>query len=199
MRIDQLEWGEATAAKGEATLPVKFATSLLKDADGVITLDVPVAGTLDDPKFRIGPIIWQIIKNVLTKAVTLPFKALGSLFKGAEEAQFVEFTPGQATLDATVTERLGALGKSLVPKADLQLEIPLGSDLELDGRALAQARYEEARAAAMDTMLNGRRKKSEHVQATAGLRYAGARASARRAARAVPAPVRRCSNAPMSR
>ena len=40
IRIDQLEWGEATATKGEATLPVKFATSLLKDADGVISLAI---------------------------------------------------------------------------------------------------------------------------------------------------------------
>ena len=96
IRIDQLEWGEATASKEEATLPVKFATSLLKDADGVISLEIPVSGTLDDPTFRVGPIVWQIIKNILTKAVTAPFKALGALFKGAEEAQFVDFAPGSA-------------------------------------------------------------------------------------------------------
>ncbi len=41
IRIDQLEWGEATASKEEATLPVKFATSLLKDADGVINARHP--------------------------------------------------------------------------------------------------------------------------------------------------------------
>ena len=64
IRIEQLEWGEATAAKGEATLPVKFATWLLKDSHGVIDLNVPVTGSLDDPKFRIGPIIWQVIKNL---------------------------------------------------------------------------------------------------------------------------------------
>ena len=50
VRIDQLEWGEATATKGEATLPVKFATSLLKDADGVISLDIPVTGTLGEAR-----------------------------------------------------------------------------------------------------------------------------------------------------
>jgi hypothetical protein len=54
-----------------------------------------------------------------------------------------------------------ALGKSLVPKPDLKLEIPVGADPELDGRALALARYEEARTAAMDTVLNPRRKKSD--------------------------------------
>ena len=95
IRIEQLEWGPATATKGEAGLPVKFATWLLKDSHGVIDLDVPVTGTLDDPKFRIGPIVWQIIKNLIVKAVSAPFKFLGSLFQGAEQAQFVNFTPGQ--------------------------------------------------------------------------------------------------------
>ena len=159
IRIDQLEWGEATASKGEATLPVKFATSLLKDADGVISLDIPVAGTLDDPTFRIGPIVWQIIKNILTKAVTAPFKALGALFKGAEEAQFVDFAPGAAALDAVQSERLAALGKSLAPKEDLRLEVPIGVAAELDGKALAQARYEQELAAATATVLRGKKHK----------------------------------------
>ncbi len=128
IRIDQLEWGEATASKEEATLPVKFATSLLKDADGVITLDIPVSGTLDDPTLRIGPIVWQVIKNILAKAVTAPFKALGALFAGAEEAQFIDFAPGSAVLDPAAAERLGALGKSLAPKPDLRLEVPIGAD-----------------------------------------------------------------------
>ena len=90
------EWGEETAAKGEATLPVKLATALLRDRNGVIELDVPVTGSIDDPKFRIGPIVWQVIKNILSKAVTAPFALLGSLFAGAEDAQFVDFAPGSA-------------------------------------------------------------------------------------------------------
>ncbi len=160
IRIEQLEWGEATAAKSEATLPVKFATSLLKDADGVISLDVPVAGTLDDPTFRIGPIVWQIIKNVLTKAVTAPFKALGALFKGAEEAQFVDFAPGQSALEAAQAEHLAALGKSLAPKTDLRLEVPIGFDAELDGQALTQARYDQELGLAMTKVLHGGRHKA---------------------------------------
>jgi hypothetical protein len=158
IRIDQLEWGEATAAKGEATLPVKFATSLLKDADGVISLDIPVTGTLDDPKFRVGPIVWQIVKNILTKAVTAPFKALGALFKGAEEAQFVDFAPGQSSLDATTAERLAALGKSLAPKPDLKLDVPIATDAETDGRALAEARFETERTAAVAAVLGGKKR-----------------------------------------
>jgi hypothetical protein len=158
IRIDQLEWGEATADKSEATLPVKFATSLLKDADGVINLDIPVSGTLDDPALRIGPIVWQVIKNILSKAVTAPFRALGALFKGAEEAQFIDFQPGLATLDPVAAERLNALGKSLAPKTDLRIEVPIGVDATLDGAALAEASYQRALATAMSTTLRGKKK-----------------------------------------
>jgi hypothetical protein len=157
IRIDQLEWGEPTAAKGEATLPVKFATALLKDSDGVINLDVPVSGTIDDPTFRIGPIIWQVIKNILTKAVTAPFKLLGALFEGAEEAQFVDFAPGSAELDASTAGRLSALAKSLVARPEIKLDVPIGALAEVDGPAMASLVYEQQRAEALAaTKLEGK-------------------------------------------
>ena len=166
IRIDQLEWGEATASKEEATLPVKFATSLLKDADGVINLEIPVTGTIDDPAFRVGPIVWQIIKNILTKAVTAPFKALGALFKGAEDAQFVDFAPGSAALEPAAAESLAALGKSLAPKPDLRLEVPIGAEATLDGAALAEARFRrELQAATRKALLDKRSDETSAVSA----------------------------------
>ncbi len=161
IRIDQLEWGEATASKEEATLPVKFATSLLKDADGVINLEIPVSGTIDDPSFRVGPIVWQIIKNILAKAVTAPFKALGALFKGAEDAQFVDFAPGSAVLNPAAAENLGALGRSLAPKPDLRLDVPIGTEASLDGAALAEARYLRELQTAMRKALLGNKGSDE--------------------------------------
>jgi hypothetical protein len=156
IRIDQLEWGEATATQGEATLPVKFATSLLKDREGVINLDLPVGGTLDDPSFRIGPIIWQVIRNIITKVVTAPFAFLGSLFEGAEEAQFVDFAPGEATLDPGTAGRLATLGKGLVEKPELKLDVPIGALAEVDGPALAARAYDAALAGAVAARFGGK-------------------------------------------
>jgi hypothetical protein len=148
IRIDQLEWGDASEFKGEATLPVKFATALLRDREGVIKLDIPVTGSLDDPQLRLGPIVWQVIKNIIVKAATSPFALLGSLFAGAEEAQFVEFQPGDASLDAASAERLAALAKGLVDKPDISLDIPLAADPELDRPALATRRFQQLLAGA---------------------------------------------------
>jgi hypothetical protein len=151
--IDQLEWGEETAGKGAATLPVKFATVLLRDRNGVIDLNIPVTGTLDDPKFRIGPIVWQVIKNLIVKAVTAPFALLGALFSGAEEAQHVDFVAGSAVLDPATAGRLGALAKSLVEKPGLKVDVPIGTLPELDGPALLELAYDSALTETMNATL----------------------------------------------
>ena len=140
--IDQLEWGEATDSQEKVPLPVRLATALLKDKDGVIDLDVPVTGSLDDPKFRIGPIIWQIIGNILEKAITAPFRLIGSLFAGAEKAQYVDFAPGSASLPAGSADSLSALAKALTQRPELQLDIPAGPGIREDATRLADGQID---------------------------------------------------------
>ena len=53
--LNQLQLGERVESKDATKLPVKLAVALLKDRNGVIDLDLPVTGTFDDPKFRLGP------------------------------------------------------------------------------------------------------------------------------------------------
>src|SRR5258708_36474489 len=80
--VEQLEFGEKTASKDAVSLPVKLAVSLLKDRNGVIDLNLPVTGSLDDPQCRLAPIILKVFVNILEKAVTAPLALLGSLFGG---------------------------------------------------------------------------------------------------------------------
>jgi uncharacterized protein involved in outer membrane biogenesis len=140
--IDQLQWGQATESKQKVPLPIRLASSLLKDKNGVIDLDVPVTGSLDDPHFRLGPIIWKIIGNVIEKAVTAPFRLIGSIFAGAEKAQYVDFAPGSAELPAGSSEALGALGKALVDRTELRLDIPAGPGDKQDAEAIADSRID---------------------------------------------------------
>ncbi|MFT4197229.1 MAG: DUF748 domain-containing protein [Pseudoxanthomonas sp.] len=144
--VDQLEWGQATDSKDKVSLPIRLATSLLKDRHGTIDLSLPVTGSLDDPQFRIGPIIWKIIGNLITKAVTAPFALLGSLFKGAEEAQFVDFAPGSAELPGSAREHLGELAKSLADRPELRLDIPAAVAPQADADGLAAHRLAAALA-----------------------------------------------------
>ena len=142
--IDQLEWGQATESKDAVPLPVRLATALLKDSKGVIDLDLPVTGSLDDPKFSIWPIVWQVVGNVIEKAVTAPFRLIGSLFEGADKAQYIDFAPGSASLPQGSAEALGALAKALNQRPELKLDIPAGPGIREDATAVADGAVDKA-------------------------------------------------------
>ncbi|HXJ00297.1 MAG TPA: DUF748 domain-containing protein [Micropepsaceae bacterium] len=142
--LDQLEFGAATDSKVAVPLPVRLAVSLLKDRDGIIDLNLPVTGSLDDPQFRVGPIIWQAFVGLLTKIVTAPFALLGSLFNGGEELAYVDFHAGSAALLPDQQEKIVKLSKALAERPQLRLDIPLQTLAPADDAALAQTAFENA-------------------------------------------------------
>jgi uncharacterized protein involved in outer membrane biogenesis len=142
--IDQLEWGQATDSKEAVPLPIRLATALLKDSKGVIDLDLPVTGSLDDPKFSFWPIVWQVVGNVVEKAVTAPFRLIGALFAGADKAQYIDFAPGSAALPQGAADALSALAKALNQRPVLKLDIPAGPGIREDAIAVADAAIDKA-------------------------------------------------------
>lgn len=135
--IDNLEFGDKTDSKDAAPIPMKLAVALLKDRQGVIDLQLPVGGSLDDPKFRLGPIIWKALLGLLTKVVTAPFAALGALFGGGEELANVDFQPGSAELAANQIEQLTKLSQALAERPQLRLDVPVTLIAEQDSKAIA--------------------------------------------------------------
>ncbi|HEY2677371.1 MAG TPA: DUF748 domain-containing protein [Steroidobacteraceae bacterium] len=140
--VDQLEFGEKTASKDAVSLPVKLAVALLKDKDGVIDLSLPVTGSLDDPKFRLGPIIWKVFINILEKAVTAPFALLGSLFGGGPDLQFVDFQPGSSDLEPAAVDKAQSVAKALTARPQLKIEIPIAVVKEIDSPHLADLKLQ---------------------------------------------------------
>jgi len=140
--IDQLEFGEKTASKDAVSLPVKLAVALLKDRNGVIDLPLPITGSLDDPKFRLGPIIWKVLLNILEKAVTAPFALLGSLFGSGPDLQFIDFQPGSSDLPPAGSDKVKALVKALADRPQLKLEVPIAAVPSVDGPALVATGFQ---------------------------------------------------------
>lgn len=140
--IDQLEFGDKTASKEAVSWPIKLAVALLKDRNGVIDLNLPVAGSLDDPTFRLAPIIWKIFVNILEKAVTAPFALLGRLFGKGPDIQFIDFQPGVGTLDAAAAEKVKTVAKALNARPQLKIEVPIGVVPDIDRPALIAAQFD---------------------------------------------------------
>jgi hypothetical protein len=140
--VDQLEFGDKTESKDAVSLPIKLAVALMKNRDGVIDLNLPVTGSLDDPQFRLGPIIWKVFVNILEKAVTAPFALLGSLFGGGPDLQFIDFPPGMADLDAAAAQKAQTIVKALNERPQIKIEVPIAAVKELDAPLLVDAQLQ---------------------------------------------------------
>ena len=99
----------------------------------------PYPGSLDDPKFKIWPIIWQVLVNLITKAVTSPFALLSSLTGGGEELSFIEFDYGNAVVTDESRKKITIIGKALYERPALKLDIEGYVDPDNDKAGLKKA------------------------------------------------------------
>ena len=135
--------GAKTDSPDATHLPVRLGLALLRDRQGVIKLDVPVQGSLDDPHFRLGRVILRALVNVFAKLVTSPFTLLARAFAGHDvDLSVIDFRPGSAALDAEAKSRLDALDKALTDRPGLTLQIAGLSDASIDTDDLKRARLE---------------------------------------------------------
>jgi hypothetical protein len=142
--IDQLLLGEKTGSPDATKLPVKLGLALLKDRNGVIELDVPVEGNLDDPQFRLGRVIVHAIGVVFGKIVTSPFKLLARSFSGSEEdLSFLEYDPGSDLLTPASQEKLNMLVTSLYERPALTVAIRGSVDETKDREGLKKKKLDD--------------------------------------------------------
>ena len=143
--ITQLTFGDRIESPGISHLPVKLAVALLKDTQGNIDVNVPVSGSLDDPQFSMGGLIWRAIGNLIARAATAPFRLLGAAFGGGshEDLGYVEFDPGSAVLNAAAQERLGKVAAMLNQKTSLTLDIVGRADPSQDQNGLRKVTVDE--------------------------------------------------------
>jgi hypothetical protein len=122
--MDKLVLGERVESPTAMNLPLDLAIAILQDSDGKIDLGLPVSGSLDDPQFSYGRIIWKAIGNILTKIVTAPFRALGALFGGSgEKLEKLAFEAGESALTPPEKEKFKQISQILNKRPGLALSI----------------------------------------------------------------------------
>ncbi|MDB5783398.1 DUF748 domain-containing protein [Caballeronia mineralivorans] len=139
--IDQLTFGDHVDNTTATKLPVRLAVSLLKNSRGEIDVNIPISGSLSNPEFSIGALVWTAILHLVERAVTAPFSLLANAFggKNPEELGYVEFDPGSAALSDAAKEKLDTIAKALADKPSVTLEISARVDPALDGPGLRTA------------------------------------------------------------
>ncbi|MEF3074965.1 DUF748 domain-containing protein [Methylobacter sp. Wu1] len=165
--IDQLVLGEKVENPDAVSLPLELAVALLKDSEGKIKIDVPITGSLEDPKFSIGAIIKDALVNIITKIIKSPFNALASLANGKEDLSAISFAAGKVELDEQQQEKLKKVAKALQERPALEVEVKGAAFQEQDWPALTDDalldQLKQRRAAEIDK--EGSRKiRAEYIE-----------------------------------
>jgi len=143
--LEELQLGERVDSPDAVDLPVRLAIALLKDSKGRIALDLPVQGDLNNPEFKVGPIVWQTLRNLLKRAVSAPFNFIAGLANSnAQELSEVAFLPGQSVISPLAAKSLDTLAQALQERPQLRLEVEGSSRAELDAPILVQMRLNAA-------------------------------------------------------
>lgn len=138
--LNQLTFGDKIDSPEATTLPVRFAAALLKDGNGVIDVHLPVSGSLHDPEFSVGGLVWKLVLNLIGKALTSPF----ALFSGSDspEAARIAFAPGAA--DLANGGQLDRIAQLLLDKPGVQLTVTGRAGIAAEGQALREQRLAAA-------------------------------------------------------
>jgi len=129
--LNQLTFGDAIASPSATHLPVRLAIALLKDRNGVIDIDLPVSGSINDPQFSVGGIVVKLIVNLLLKALTSPFSLIaGGTGAGAGGADLsaIEFRPGTAVMADSGNAAVAKVAAALLDRPALQVTITGSAD-----------------------------------------------------------------------
>jgi hypothetical protein len=152
--MDKLVLGERVESPTAMNLPLDLAIAILQDSDGKIDLGLPVSGSLDDPQFSYGRIIWKAIGNILTKIVTAPFRALGALFGGGgEKLEKLAFEAGEDALTPPEKEKFKQISQILNKRPGLALSIYGVWSTEVDRPVLKENQLRRAVAEKMGIKL----------------------------------------------
>lgn len=138
--LNQLSFGDKVDGAPNS-LPVKLAVALLADRNGVIDIDLPISGSLNDPQFSLVPIVFKVIGNLIVKAVTAPFSLLAGAFGGGgEELGAVAFEPGSAALRPAGRQSLDKVAKALTERPSLRMTVAGTADLQTEREAFRRER-----------------------------------------------------------
>jgi hypothetical protein len=103
-------------------LPLGLIVALIKDTHGEIRVNVPVSGSLKDPKFELGEAIWTAVRNVLVNVLTAPFRMIGALFTSNDKVEEVKVEP--VTFAAGSAAVAPAMDQHLLRVADFLRRTP---------------------------------------------------------------------------
>jgi len=141
IEFKQLQLGEKINSENAINLPLKLAIALLTDGKGVMAINLPVSGRVDDPEFSYGGLVFKAFFKLITGIVASPFKLLGKLIPNGADLDLsgIQFKAGTAVLVQGEEEKLKAMQSILSKRPSLMLELISTINTIEDSKAIKNA------------------------------------------------------------
>jgi hypothetical protein len=135
--IKKIKLGEEIKDENRSSLPLGIVIALLEDNEGVIDIDMPVAGNIDAPDFKYGALVMKTLGNLILKAVASPFTFLGSAMGiEGEKLEYISFEAGKAEILPPQREKLDQIVDMLTKRPKMLLSLSGVYDITSDTKAL---------------------------------------------------------------
>ena len=140
LQFKQLQLGDKTNSKEAVNIPLKLAVSLLTDGKGIMKINLPVSGNIDDPDFSYGGLVIKAFFKLITGIVASPFKILGKLVPNGDNIDLsgINFIPGSDQLSEAESNKLNAIDEILKKRPALILEMSSNPNSVEDIQAIKQ-------------------------------------------------------------
>lgn len=140
-----IQLGRKTTPPGGKDVPLDLAVSLLSDARGVIDLDIPIKGSMDQAKADLSDVISTAMAGAFAKILFSPLAFLN--VQGSGQTAPVAFAPGLADLSAQGQKTLSSLASAITTRPRLSLEIMAYVDPAAEASALGAVIAAKSQAA----------------------------------------------------
>jgi uncharacterized protein involved in outer membrane biogenesis len=135
--IKKIKLGQEIKDENTTSLPLGLVIALLEDNEGVIDIDMPVAGNVDAPDFKYGALVVKTLGNLILKAVASPFTFLGSVMGiESEKLEYIAFEPGKAEILPPEREKLDQIVAILSKRPKMLLSLGGVYDVKSDMKAV---------------------------------------------------------------
>jgi len=132
--INNIELGKVNPDQNATHLPLGLAVGLLEDANGVIDINMPVEGNIDNPDFKYGGLVIKTFTKLIFGVVTSPFSLLGKMLAlDTDKLSSIHFNFGSYELTQNEKKKLDTIATIMTNKPKISLSVTGVYDTKLDG------------------------------------------------------------------
>jgi len=111
-------------SKDNGNILLPLAMAFVRERGNVIDYEIPITGDLNNPKFNLWDVVFDILKNMFVKPVTTPYRMeVKNVERELEKSMFIKWEHQKSTLNSGQEKIIGQMVKFLKENPEAKINI----------------------------------------------------------------------------